>query len=451
MLTAVLLGLLAQGAKERYQQKIGEMSDYFWKERLRLAEWAKSSGLNREARGLLEFMVKNIQGTHPYKTRADTLLWGPWKRQPNSATTAKQKEYLRRLESYYRATADRCFEAYRIAKAASMKEETVTALQKTIEFYHDHEGARKERGEEKVDGFGWIAKADAEFVRASCFDADSRSVEDLEKSDGEHETWASAWVVRSKHYVLRTDLPVRRALAALELLEKLHAVLLEWCEGSFTEPPERMGVYFFRRLADLEAERAKLPNTPAAVAFYHALTNVVYVRSFDSARENGGGVGRSDQEFLLHEATHQLLDRGAEQRVVSIFQQSNQRLDAVDNYWIVEGAATWFSTLRFEGGEAKLGSDAWRIGAVRGLATQGKLPTLRSFLELSYDEFLKGSHANYAISYALTAFLVEKYKKPFVTFLREYYLGNGSLPSFEKTVSGIDKLDREFRVWLGEK
>ncbi|MBI2901416.1 MAG: DUF1570 domain-containing protein [Planctomycetes bacterium] len=445
MLLLFLAALSLQDAKQRYNEKIQEMNQLFWTERLKIADWAKEAGLYREAREHYEFMVKNIPGSHPYKARASNQLVGPWKKQPNKAAEAKQKEYAKRLDAYYRSVADRCFEAYRIAKSGGLAEEARTCLGKTVEFYLAHPAARKERGEERVEGFGWVPKADADLSRAA---VPAGPPDELEKDDAKHETWGTAWVVRSKHYLLRTDLPIRRAVAVLELLEKLYDALVAWCEGTFTEPAPPLGVYFFRKTRDLEAERARLPGARSTVAFYHQFTGVVYVRSFDSAAEQGDGVGRSDQEFLLHECAHQFFDLAAGARIVSTFQQADQRADAPDNFWIMEGIAGYFSTLRFENGEAKLGGDTWRLPEVRKLLSSGRLPGLRAFLTLNGDEFLARSAENYAIAYAFAAYLAETRKKPFVAFLKEYYLGSGSVDAFEKAVGKTEKLEPEFRGWL---
>lgn len=430
-LLAAVLVFACQGsdAKQRYAQKVADMNDYFWKERIKIAEWAKGAGLYREARSLLEFMVKNIDGRHPYKSRADNLLTGSWKKKANTATEAKQKDYAKKLEAYYRGVADRCWDAYKIAKGGGMAEEAKLCFAKTVEFYHDHDAARKERGEVKVEGFGWVSAADAKLPVLDRAD---------ESEDAAHSTWATAWVLRSKHYLLRTDLPAKRATAVLELLEKLYETLRTWCEGTFAEPPGPMGIYFFRNGRDLEMEKAKLPNPPNAIAFFHGMTNIVYLRSFDSAREQGDGVGRSDMEFLLHEATHQYLDMGSEQRVFSIFQQSNQRADALDNYWIVEGIANVFATPEKD----------WRTELAKSLLQQGKMPALRLFILKNYEEFLANPYENYTIATVVARFLMDKNKKKFLEFLKEYYLGNGSVESFEKILGNPDPMDKELRAWL---
>ena len=429
MLWLLLLSLVPQDAKQRYAQKVTDMNEYFWKERIKIAEWAKGAGLYREARTLLEFMVKNIEGRHPYKSKAEGILTGSWKKKANTATDAKQKEYVKKLETYYRGVADRCWDAYKIAKGGGMTEEAKLCFAKTVEFFQDHEAARKERGEVKVEGFGWVSAADAKLPVVERAD---------EAEDASHSTWATAWVIRSKHYLLRTDLPAKRATAVLEVLEKLYESLRAWCEGAFAEPQGPMGIYFFRNGRDLEIEKAKLPSPPSAVAFFHGMTNIVYLRSFDSSREQGDGIGRSDMEFLMHEATHQYLDMGSEQRVFSIFQQSNQRADAVDNYWIVEGIANVFATSEKD----------WRTVAAKDLLKQDKLPPLRMFVMKNYEEFLADPMSNYTIATVVARFLMDKDKKKFVEFLKEYYLGNGSVEAFEKIVGNPDRMDKELRAWL---
>ncbi len=114
---ALLIALAAsQDPKAKYLQCRLDQMQYFWEQRLELADWARANGLYQEARGLLEYMARNIPGFHPLKSRAQTRLNGSWKRKPDEADEKKTADYQERLRTYYRETADRAFSAYRQAR-----------------------------------------------------------------------------------------------------------------------------------------------------------------------------------------------------------------------------------------------------------------------------------------------------------------------------------------------
>jgi hypothetical protein len=275
ILLFMLVGADAQDARVEYARQVSSMNTFFWKERLSLANWAKSRGLHSEARAHFEFMLKNISGTHPYKTRARKSLRGSWSKKEDSASEAVRREYRNKLQRYFTGTADRCFRAYEIAKRGGLANEARASLSKTVQFYTDHEKARKARGEVKVEAFGWVSEADAAMIGRNLFRVGERSLDGLQLKDKEHSTWNNAWVVRSEHFFIRTDLPIRTAVEALELLEDFYKGMKSWLGEGFELPKRPMGLYLFCHSQDLERVRRDLPGAPSSTAFYHGLTNLV--------------------------------------------------------------------------------------------------------------------------------------------------------------------------------
>jgi hypothetical protein len=420
MRSLAVLILLAppQDAKSRYLQAHADQMQYFWETRLELADWARANGLNEEARTLLEFMVRNIAGSHPLKSKAETRLKGSWKRNPTRADAKRLADYQERLRDYYRETADRAFVAYRHAKRAGLGKEARKSLDDTIEYFLDHEEGRRERGEAKVEGFGWVPERDAEVARRNLVE-----VEKLPEDDATHGTWENAWVVRSKHYLMRSDLPPSRIRAVIDLLEKFYPQAAAFVEGEFQEPPLPLGVYFFRSREDFDAVRQGLRRSFEGIAFYHGMTNLVYLHSFEAAP--------ADEAVLLHECVHQYLDRAAEGTACSYLESLSSRADVADNYWIVEGIAVTLAAMG-------------RESPVRRAA----IPKLAEFCALSYEEFLRKGHENYAAAHLLCRYLIERDKAKFVRFLREYYRGNGTTANLTKTLgASLEEIEKGFREW----
>lgn len=449
---ALILLALLQDPRAEYGKRTQDLSRYFWEERLTVADWCQKNGLYRESRDLLQFMLLHIPGRHPYKTRAQTRLKGSWTRKPNTATSKKREDYLRRLESYYRSCADRCFELHEFARSHKLDAQAAEALDHTIRYYADHPKAREMRGEVNVAGFGWIPCDEADRVRTRTVLLESADPETLAAEDNRHNDWETAWIVRSPHYLIRGDLPFAKLKGALETLEVLYGELKAFCSGTLNEPATPMGVYYFRNGHDLEKLKATLPGTPEnALCFFHGMTNIAYVLSFEGGRV--GAIGRTDVELLLHEATHQWIDIASEERVWSIYQQAMSRGDALDNYWIVEGIATYFSTLRMEKGAPVLGREPERLSSVRRWLEEGTLPFLSPFLALDPQEFLRDPVRHYPIAYAFTDFLLHgsegKHAPAFKTFLREFYLGNSTMETLEKTFgTDLKTLEEEFHAHL---
>ena len=425
----LLLLVAPQEGKSRYLQARADQMQFFWETRLELADWARSNGLNEEARSLLEFMVRNIAGFHPLKSKAETRLKGSWRRNPTRADAGRLADYQERLRDYYRGTADRAFAAYRAAKRAGLEKEARQSLEETLEYFLDHEEARRERGEVKVEGFGWVPERDAEVARRNLVEVDQ-----LPEDDGKHATWEDARVVRSKHYLVRSDLPPSRIRAVCELLERFYPVAAAFTEGEFKEPPVPLGVWFFRRREDFDAVRLGLRRSFDGLAFYHALTNLVYLHSFEA--DPAGRPGAVDAAVLLHECAHQFLDRAAEGTSFSYLESLSSRADVADNYWVVEGIAVALAGMA-------------RETPPRPPDRRTPVPKLADFCALGYDEFLKGGHANYATASLLCRYLVDRDRAKFVRFLREYYRGHGTTAHFTRTMdASLEDLERGLREWV---
>ena len=424
LLVALLLVPLQD--RKAYTEAMVRVNTHFWEGRLDLADWCRQSGLHREARGHYQFLIQN-GGTNPYAARSKTALKGAWSSKPNSATPDIGKTYRERLEEYFKDLGSRAWRVHVAADKAKLKKEADDWLEKTLLFYLDHPEARLKRGEERVEPFGWVSKVEAEQARKAVDLKD-----DLSAQDDSHRTWDKAWIIRSPHFVLRTTMGNREAARTLELLEKARTVFFATL-GTRMKPFEYpVGLYIFSTAADIDAAKPKAYGS--YVGYFNPVTNLSYL--------NAG-----DENTLLHELTHQLAHNAMGHETWSLLQQADVRSDSPDNYWVMEGLAVYFGGLKFE-----------ESGPVfRPTARRGDLepPALREFLGYDHTAFSKNPGYCYAVSGELTRFFMEagggKRRDAFLDFVSEYYSGNSTLETLEKSLGiKIPDLQKEFTAWLQE-
>lgn len=439
-LSRLALGLAAVAAlapirvnaqdRSAYSEALLSLSTYLWDRRISLADWCKSNGFVREARGHYQFIVLNGGAGNPSVSQAQRKLKGDWKNKPNESDPEKWAKYREKLHEYFQELGARAWRIHVAAEKAKLKKEPAEWLDKTVQFYLDQPEARAKRGEEKVEAFGWVPKAEAEQARQAV-----DHTQDLSAKDEEHRSWDRAWVVRSPHFMLRTTVGNREAARILELLEKARTVFFETL-GSRMKPFDyRVGIYLFANGADAEAVRSKAFGIGASQAFggfFNCVTNIAYLHA-------------GDENTLLHELTHQLAHNAMGHETWSLLQQADVRSDSPDNYWVMEGLAVYFGGLKFESG-----------GPVfRGPRNRADLapPEMREFLGYDQGAFSKNAGLNYTLAGELTRYLMEgnggKRRDAFLDFVREYYLGNSTLVTLEKSLGlKIPDLEKEFVAWL---
>lgn len=432
----IVLGALAalslMGAQERsaYAEACLRFSEYLWERRMSLADWCKANGLVREARSHYQFIVLNGGAGNPAASQATRKLKGDWKNKPGEADPEKWKLYREKLHEYFQELGTRAWRIHVAAEKAKLKKEPAEWLEKTVHFYLDQPEARAKRGEEKVEAFGWIPKAEAEQARQAV-----ETTTDLSAKDGDHRSWDVAWVVRSPHFLLRTTVGHREATRVLDLLEKAREVFFKTLGARMKPFDYRVGIYLLSSAEDAEAVRAKVIDSPSGQlfgGFFNSVTNIAYLHA-------------GDDTTLLHELTHQLAHNAMGHETWSLLQQADVRSDSPDNYWVMEGLAVYFGGLKLEAG-----GPVFRAPRNR---SDLNVPDFREFLGYDQSAFSKDPGLCYAVSGELTRYLMEadggRRRDAFLDFVKEYYLGNSTLTTLEKTLGlKIPDLERGFLAWL---
>jgi len=416
--------------RSAYTEALLSLSQYLWDRRLSLADWCKSNGLVREARSHYQFIVLNAASGDPHKAKAQANLRGDWKNKPSETDPEKWSKYREKLHDYFRELGARAWRIHVAADKAKLKKEADDWLDKTVHFYLDQPEARAKRGEEKVEAFGWVPEVEAEQARQAV-----EFTEDLSAKDEDHRSWDRAWVIRSPHFLVRTTVGNREAARTMELLEKARSVFFETLGGRMKPVEYRVGLYLFATPADIDAARSKAAGGAAAgwgIGFFNPETNIAYLRA-------------GDENTLLHELTHQLAHNAMGHETWSLLQQADVRSDSPDNYWVMEGLAVYFGGLKIEEGKP----------VFRKPRNRSELapPPMREFLGYDQGAFSKNPDLCYTVAGELTRYLMEaesgRRRDAFLDFVREYYLGNSTLDTLEKSLGlKIPVLEREFLAWL---
>ncbi|MBI4574662.1 MAG: DUF1570 domain-containing protein [Planctomycetes bacterium] len=253
-------------------------------------------------------------------------------------------------------------------------------------------------------------------------------------------------VVRTAHYLLRTDCDTAYARDAALRLEALfdgfHRVFAD--ELSLEPPPGRMdlAVYLFE---DVEGFRlykhAELPDAHEAQGFYDPRGNrLLLYREFQAGRE-------VTDIKLLHEAAHQLLHRRA---------GLAPTVDA--RVWLLEGLACYFETSRLDpGGEPAFGQvHPHRLQSVRRAIEDSSWTPLSVLVSLGQRSFVGGGgelgNLHYAQAWALVHFLLHgeegAWRERFFEFVREASGAGTDEARFREVFGDVALLEGRWKDYL---
>jgi hypothetical protein len=375
-------------------------------------------------------------------------------------------------------------EIFALAKQAAKAGELSLAFQwatETLRENPDHADARRVLGYEQRDGkwltaygvqmfdarepkvwhpkFGWIGP-----TQAARYEAGERLVGgrwiSAASDAARHTTMSNGWLVRTDHFLVRTDHGLEAAAGLAGRLEHLQQIWRQLFAGYYLTEREVRGLF--------AGERPPRRQSQPMRVFYHRNKDA-YVAAlvkrqpriaetlgiyFDVEREGHFFAGDDAAAgTLYHEAVHQL------------FQESRpaaRRAGSIANFWIVEGVATYFETLR----EHSAGEPG-RFYTI-GDPTTGRLPAARQRLlndafyvplaELvtwGKDDLQRQPELGkiYSQAAGLAAFLMDadggRYREPLVRYLNDIYAGRDDAQSLSKATGlSYAELDAAYRRYL---
>lgn len=379
-----------------------------------------------------------------------------------------------------------------LAKRAAEAGELSLAFQWATEAVRenpDHADARRVLGYEKRDGewltpygvrmaeagkawhpkFGWLAAGDVARYETGERLAGSRWLS-TEEDAARHREMKNGWQVRTDHFLVTTNHSLEAAAELAARLERLHQVWRQLFAGFYLtenevkrlfagerQPRKQVRpfrVYYYRdRDQYVEALRRRQPRIAETLGIY--FDDMREANFFAEAEAGAGGAdgvgstGGPPVATLYHEAVHQL------------FQETKpaaKRVGELANFWVVEGVATYFETLRehddptagpyFTIGE----SDAGRLPTARQRLREGFYVPLAELTQLGQRDVQR--HAEiaklYGHSSGLVAYLMDgengRYREALVRYLDAVYSGRDTARSLAEA-AGVDysKLDGQYR------
>jgi hypothetical protein len=429
------------------------------------------------AKQLNEISANGARSWRPDRSKSGSLLYvasDQYSAERAKTDRSDQENTVRR------SLADNLFS---LAKQAAEAGELSLAFQWTSDALHenlDHTEARRVLGYEQRGGrwltaygvqmadareakvwhpqFGWIGAGDAPRYEAGERLVGGRWVS-AEADAARHTTMATGWVVRTDHFLVRTNHSLEAAAELAGRLERLHQIWRQLFAGFYmTEPEVRqlfagqrpprrltqpMRVFYYRnRVEYLAALVKRQPLIADTLGIY-----------FDVEKEAHFYAGEDAvATTIYHEAVHQL------------FQETRpaaRRIGSIANFWVIEGVATYFETLREHADDVAgryytIGeSSAGRLPAARERLKDGYYVPLRELVALGKDDLQRRPDVAklYSQASGLAAFLMDgqrgRYRESLVRYLNDVYAGRDTAESLTKA-TGLQytELDSAYRQFM---
>ncbi len=307
--------------------------------------------------------------------------------------------------------------------------------------------------------FGWISVGDAPRYEQGERLVNGRWVS-TEEDAARHTSIASGWVLRTDHFLVRTNVSLEAAAELAGRLERLHQIWRQLFAGFYMtdrevrdlfagkRPPrmltQPMRVYYYRNKDEYAAALVKRqPRIAETLGIY-----------FDADKESHFYAGADDNAGTLnHEAVHQMFQET---------RPATRRLGAIANFWVVEGVATYFETLREHAGNAggryyTIGeADAGRLPAARErLLKDGCYVPLAELVALGKDDLQRRADLAplYSECAGLATFLMDaddrRYREALVRYLNDVYAGRDNAGSLAKQAGeSYAELDAAYRQYM---
>jgi hypothetical protein len=306
--------------------------------------------------------------------------------------------------------------------------------------------------------YGWIAPADAPRYDAGQRLADGRWIS-AEADALRHREMKNGWQLRTDHFLVTTNHSLESAAELAARLERLHQVWRQLFAGFYLTEREVKSLFagqreprrqvrpfrvYYHRTKDeyVAALRRRQPRIADTLGIY-----------FDDLRQaHFFSADEEDAGTLFHEAVHQLFQES---------RPATREIGGTDNFWVIEGVATYFETLRelhdrqsglyFSVGEAAAG----RLPAAGERLADGFYLPLAELTRLGKNDVQHHPEIAklYSQSTGLTAFLMQaqdgRFREPLVRYLKAVYAGRDDSETLANLVGlSYSDLDAEYRRFM---
>lgn len=438
---------------EVYQEKSARINQVYAKEYLSLARWCKTKRLFDQAGENFELVLKYDPENKQARKYLDK---GP----PKKARTPRNIEQLlkwydQRLAALYKKLADKHYTLGVWCKKNNLTDKAGKEFDRAVELCFDHQKTRKELGQVKVKGFGWVDKETAVKLKKGLREYKGEWLP-KDKVNKLCSNWEDAWEIKTEHYLIRTNNTYEQGYEIGQVVEDLYEMYFKVMGKilELKEPKGLMSIYYFKSEEDYKTEFQRIHGQPPAsqTGVYtidiDGAKNIKRVYSW-GPRKNGG----DEKDTMRHECTHQL----------------NHILSGLSGSWLEQGWAMYFESVRRnKNGRLTIGDinhyhyGCWEAGGKKGgfrtTIKTHKIKELKRFLQLRENEM---TGVEYEQGTALVRFFLDsrpgqRYKDRFLRYVRMCYTAPispktglreiDSLKAFQECFPKVDldELEKEF-------
>lgn len=474
---AAIAGLRGRpSAHERIQEERGELRRQF-------AEALEQIAKTCEQRQRFDEAAQIRSLARPAETGLMRLNTLPQKVQPEIPATlpVEEREWRENLRRRQNEFAQNLFKLSQRALRTRNYSLAYKLVQEVAQYDPDHPMARRilgyqRHGDEWLtpfaarmkrnnmvwhDRFGWLPESHvARYENGERFFGRWRSA----AQDAEiHRDFRNAWVIRTEHYLVKTNHSLERGVEIATLLEDYHDFFIQTFAMFFNSPDQLRKLfrssgrirgsqldpyevhYFDTRDLYIRRLKGKIPNIEITNGLYYTSDRVAYF-FFDPERQNN--------DSLYHEATHQL------------FYESRRLRESVaikGNFWIVEGIACYMESLKEDNGQLLLGDPRHqRLDNARYRYFQDRyFVPLRNFAAMGMQDFQSSRKLsmNYSQAAGLAHFFMHydggRYRDALIEHLSQIYsvdrrTRNAPQSLAELTGVSFAELDRQYGRHLEE-
>ncbi len=311
-----------------------------------------------------------------------------------------------------------------------------------------------EQGKTWHPKYGWLASGDVAEYEAGRRRLGRRWIS-TDDDARRHASIQRGWQIATEHYRVTTNHSLEAGVSMATRLETLHGLWLQlFADYAYT--PRDVAARFqtgdfprgSSRLMQISyfATRDEYNTTLTADETQIAMTLGIY---FDKKRRAYFFAGEEQhQATVFHEGVHQLF---------SETRRTSRRVGELDNFWIIEGIATYFESLEACDGYYRLGgSSAGRLPAARQrLLVDDYYVPLAELVGLGKRDLQQRPDLSplYSQLAGLTSFLVHgrdgTYRDVLPAYLRAVYTDQVDLHTLaELTGRSSAELDEEYRQYL---
>lgn len=330
------------------------------------------------------------------------------------------------------------------------------------EWLTPYTAKKKARGDQWHATYGWLPKDHVARYEAGERFSGGRWI--TAEQDAElRRDFLNAWEVETEHYLVKTNHSLERGVEIATRLEEFHDFFVNAFAGFFNSPQQlkvlfqgsgtarpaeqpKHEVHYFRTRDEynrrLVSKEAKIGDTNG---LYFTTDRVAYFYHDE---------GRTADDTLYHEATHQLLYESLPKQ---------REVGTQAHFWVIEGFACYMESFRPGAGGASLGDPGHvRIQAARyRYLDDGHYTPLGKFAAMGLHEFqtvpLSEMMRNYSQAAGLAHFFMHydrgRYRDALIEHLAQLYHGAGPLrrPAqnlAELTGVAYTELDRQYGAYV---